>query len=234
MEPEVGRNETCPLGVRDGCPCLPQPGPGPRALMVRVDLHPDGGVVCACHAAGSEAGPIAPLPRDLRTGYLAPPHLIDPSMPLPGIDRKHWEALRGLLRTPLLGMAALGLASLPDRVQDLLLAALHEEREVRLRINADPAALRDGEMTFLGLRALCESTGIVLSIRGPQPRVPLLLSTPGIEEPRRGPTPAETAPASPSLGKGHEAWAPLVWELEDASGGPSGSGSGPVRRALLV
>lgn len=173
MADVFGREANCPWKNKKYCPLL-SPDLVPKAgstaasqvlpINLRLDVNRDHLIACACLASPKET--VLAMERgEVRSDPSAPhPYLEVAENPLAHISKEDWKTLSVLLRTPMMGLCALGLRLLPDRVQDLLLTSVQQRQKVTLRLNLQAEAVPEDHMAILALRALCEHLRIELQM----------------------------------------------------------------------
>jgi hypothetical protein len=166
MEPQIGLQESCPWRSTDHCPVYHGTVGARPPVHVRVDVDGERAVACACLLTPAEAG-TSTSGRALGSGQQPLPKVFQDVGPgFDHVGKAQWEALQPLLRRPMDGMSALGLSVFPEKVQDLLLAALQQGHPVIVRLNLDVETLEESNLAVLGIRALCHETGIELQVVG--------------------------------------------------------------------
>ena len=84
--------------------------------------------------------------------------------PFRKIGPEEWTVLQGMLRNPISGLSALGLALFPERLQDHFLDSIQQGGTANVRLNLEPSAVSPDRLSVLALRALCQETGAKLYV----------------------------------------------------------------------
>lgn len=209
MEQPLDFSESCAWRSNEHCPVEPNAPGEPRPLMVRVDVGSTKVVACACNGRRrpGNAPEEAPVPTHGERRLSPPFHGCGPGFEQAGLDR--WKALQPLLKNPLEGMAALGLSVLPMDVQDVILEALLTRRTVVVRVNLHHATAEASRMAVLGIRALGQATGILVSVVETTEVPPLASGGPEVSG-TGGPVPLAAQPAPVLAPRRGESLSPMA------------------------
>ncbi len=164
MSAGIGRKEDCPWKNSAKCPLAASPQGGGPVLNVRVDADLSGMMVCACQSSGSESPALQPSSGLRSASAAGSPYLEAVENPFRKIGPEEWTVLQGMLRNPISGLSALGLALFPERLQDHFLDSIQQGGTANVRLNLEPSAVSPDRLSVLALRALCQETGAKLYV----------------------------------------------------------------------
>lgn len=165
MEEIAGFCANCPWRNEASCPTPRHVVGGEAPLNVRLDIGREAFLACACYGAPADPhGPSRP-PSLGSLPWGQAPYIQAEDRSIGDMGKARWATLQKLLKNPMDGLAAVGLDLLPERLQDILLAAVSKGRDVAVRVNLSKGAISQDRITLLALRALSVKTGFRLEVR---------------------------------------------------------------------
>jgi hypothetical protein len=166
IERRLGCTEECPGRNVEHCPSPFATAAKGQPLMLRLDV--DGQMMASCACLGPENAPDRRRRATTAPGGLplVAPYFQDIRPSFSHLGSYEWSAMESLFAEPEEGMAALGLAILPESLQELITDALGEHRRIALRLNLDVESLAEVEFALRCIRALARTAGIRLEVAG--------------------------------------------------------------------